>query len=328
MNKKRIFSGVQPTGNLHIGNYLGAVSQWVPLQDEYESIFCIVDYHAITSLNKKNSIKDNVIEVAKNYLAAGIDPEKSIIFTQSAIKEHAELTWILNCVSARMSDLENMTQYKDKAEGRNKENVSVGLFDYPVLMAADILLYDTDVVPVGHDQLQHIELARDLAKRFNYQYGETFKVPAALIRKQGARIMGLDDPTKKMSKSAASTNNWVALNDSPEVGAKKIMKAATDSEAIVKLDVDKKPGISNLLTIYSLLTAKTIKDIEKQYTGRGYGDFKKDLAQITADFLSDFQKKANAFSETDIKEIMKSGAEKIRPIAEEKVKQVKLKIGL
>jgi tryptophanyl-tRNA synthetase len=215
-NKKpSIFSGVQPTGNLHIGNYIGAISQWVAMQDQYQSIFCVVDYHAITVRQDPKAFSRQILDIAKVYLAAGIDPKKSIIFQQSDIKEHTELAWILNCASARMSDLNKMTQFKDKA-GAKSENVSVGLFDYPVLMAADILLYDTDVVPVGDDQKQHVELARDIAKRFNHDFGQTFKIPEVVLRKEGARIMGLDDPMKKMSKSA-SPANYIALNDTIEV---------------------------------------------------------------------------------------------------------------
>ena len=324
--KPTIFSGVQPTGNLHIGNYLGAISQWVLMQDQYQSIFCVVDYHAITVRQDPKAFSRQILDIAKVYLAAGINPEKSIIFQQSDIKEHTELAWILNCASARMSDLNKMTQFKDKA-GAKSENVSVGLFDYPVLMAADILLYDTDVVPVGEDQKQHVELARDLAKRFNHDFGETFKIPEVTLRKEGARIMGLDDPMKKMSKSAAAAN-YIALNDTVEVAKKKIMRAVTDSDSVVKFDKIKKPAVSNLLTIYSLLAGESIKNLEKKYEGRGYGDFKKDLAEVVAEFLTDFQKKFNKISDAEVKKILSAGALAVRPKAQATVERVKKNLGI
>lgn len=373
-NKKpTIFSGVQPSGDLHLGNYLGAISKWVELQDEYSCIFCVVDYHAITVKQNPDVLRRKIIEAAKHYIASGIDPTKSVIFQQSDIKEHTELAWILNAVSARISDLNKMTQFKDKTGVDKKvenyikflttklnsagnielvinneidynfwaktllgvneetgllENVGVGLYDYPVLMAADILLYNTDAVPVGDDQSQHVELTRDLAKRFNHDYSEVFKIPELIIRKEGARIMGLDDPTKKMSKSATSELNYIALTDDPAKAAKKIMKAATDSEALVKFDKEKKPGISNLLTIYSLLAKVSIKDLEKKYQGKGYGDFKKDLAEVVKTFLINFQTKYNKISDKEVVNILKLGAEKIRPIAEKTVEKVKKSIGV
>lgn len=325
-NKKTIFSGVQPSGNLHLGNYLGAISQWAQMQAEYQSIFCVVDLHAITVKQDPKELNQRIIEIVKHYLASGINPKKSIIFQQSDISAHAELAWILNCV-ARISDLNKMTQFKDKA-GKNQENVSVGLFDYPVLMAADILLYNTDAVPVGEDQKQHVELCRDLAKRFNHQFGETFKIPEVILRKEGARIMGLDDPFKKMSKSAPSPANYIALNDSPEAAAKKIMRAVTDSGSEIKFDKEKKPAISNLLTIYCLLSGSSIKDLEKQYKGKGYGDLKKGLAEAVKNFLIDYQKKYNSYSDEYIKKILKDGAKKVEPIAEEVLMRVKKSIGI
>jgi tryptophanyl-tRNA synthetase len=322
-NKPTIFSGVQPSGNLHIGNYLGAISQWVEMQDQYNCIFCVVDYHAITVKQDPKKLKEKVIEVAKNYLAAGIDPKKSVIFQQSSIKEHTELGWILNCASARISDLNKMTQFKDKA-GKNQENIGVGLFDYPVLMAADILLYNTDIVPVGDDQVQHVELTRTLARRFNSDYKkEIFRIPEVKIRKAGARIMGLDNPEKKMSKSASSELNYIALTDKPEIAKKKIMRATTDSDGIIKFDEDSKPGVSNLLTIYSLLAKKEIKELEKQYNSKGYGDLKKDLAEVVAEFLNDFQKRYNKISDKEVIDIMKKGADQIKPIAEDTIQKVK-----
>jgi tryptophanyl-tRNA synthetase len=326
-NKKIVFSGVQPSGNLHIGNYLGAISQWVEMQDKYNCIFCVVDYHAITVKQEPKLLKNQILEMTKIYMALGINPEKSVIFQQSDIKEHTELAWILNCVAVRMSDLNKMTQFKDKA-GKNQENVGVGLYDYPVLMAADILLYNTDAVPVGDDQSQHVELCRTLARRFNTQFGETFKIPELAIRKEGARIMGLDDPTKKMSKSASSPANYIALNDEPKVAMKKIIRAVTDSGSEIKYDEKKKPAISNLLIIYSLLARESIKDLEKHYKGKGYGEFKKGLAEVVGNFLSEFQKKYNSFDDEEVAKILEAGAEKVQPIAKETIKRVKKTIGI
>jgi tryptophanyl-tRNA synthetase len=324
--KKTVFSGIQPSGNLHIGNYLGAITQWVEMQDDYNCIFCVVDLHAITVKQDPKFLKKKITEIAKIYLASGINPKKASIFRQSDIGAHCELAWILNCV-ARMADLDKMTQYKEKAD-QAQETASVGLFDYPVLMAADILLYNTDAVPVGDDQLQHVELTRELGKRFNKQFGLTFKIPEARILKEGARIMGLDDPAKKMSKSAASAYNFIALTDKPDEAAKKIMKAVTDSGSEIKFDKEKKPALANLLTIYSLLADEPIKNLEKKYIGQGYGAFKKDLAEVARSFLKDFQGKYNNISDSDIWNIIKSGAENIRPIAEETLRRAKERMGV
>jgi tryptophanyl-tRNA synthetase len=366
MNKQRIFSGIQPSGNLHLGNYLGAIQNWVKLQDEFESIFCVVDLHAITVPQDPEALRRKTIEIAKIYLASGIDPKKSSIFIQSHIPEHSELAWILNTFT-KMSDLFRMTQFKDKSGTQidleqaekllsmdDKSNdklyigkdvaekititsfiknyinqlnkVGVGLFDYPVLMAADILLYDTEVVPVGEDQLQHIELARDLAKRFNKKFGETFIVPKHFIKEEGMRIMGLDDPTKKMSKSAASEYNYIALTDSEEIIRKKIKKAVTDSGTEIVYQNDK-PALKNLINIYSLLSDKSTDDIEKMYVGKGYADFKADLADVVVNFLKPFQERLNAISDTEVLEILKAGAEKVRPLAQKKLTEVKNKVG-
>jgi tryptophanyl-tRNA synthetase len=325
--KQTIFSGIKPSGNLHLGNYLGAIKQWVEMQNEYACIFCVVDYHAITVPQKPEELAARTLEIAKIYLAAGIDPKKSIIFRQSDIKEHAELAWILNCTTARMSDMFNMTQYKDKSNN-GEENISVGLFDYPVLMAADILLYDTDVVPVGEDQVQHVELTRDLAKRFNHNFGETFKLPQAKTLKEGARIMSLGNPLKKMSKSEGGENDCIYLLDDPEKAAKKIMRATTDSDGVVKFDKENKPGISNLLTIYSLLNNQKISDIEVEFAGKQYGEFKQKLAEIIKKFLTDFQNKASIIDNTKIKKIFNQGAKKLQKISSKKIKEVKTKIGV
>lgn len=322
---QRLFSGVQPTNNIHLGNYLGAIKNWVELQKDYQSIFCVVDLHALTVYQKPEALRQNIINMTKTYLALGLDPYKNIIFQQSDVKEHTELSWILNSI-AKMSELERMTQFKDKSK-QHEENINVGLFDYPVLMAADILLYDTQVVPVGEDQKQHLELTRDLAMRFNKLYGETFIIPEPIIKKAGARIMGLDDPTKKMSKSASSAMNYIALLDDPKVAAKKIMKAVTDSGTEIKYN-ENRPAISNLLTIYSLFANRPIKELEKEYADRGYGDLKKGLALVVSEFLTDFQNKFNVISDNDIHEILANGAKKAREIAEKKIGLIKTKIGL
>jgi tryptophanyl-tRNA synthetase len=321
----RIFSGVQPTNNLHIGNYLGAIKNWLELQKGNECIFCVVDLHALTVYQKPEILRQNILNVVKTYLALGVDPKKSIIFVQSDVKEHTELAWVLNTV-AKIGEMERMTQFKDKAK-QHAENINLGLFSYPVLMAADILLYNTTEVPVGDDQKQHVELARDLAVRFNHLYGETFVVPKPIIKKDGARIMGLDDPSKKMSKSAVSAFNYVALLDDLKMAEKKIMRAVTDSGSEVKAGADK-PELTNLLTIYSSLTGQNIKDIEKEYVGRGYGDFKKGLAKVMVEFLTDFQAKFNKISDKEATKILQVGAKKAEKLAAAKMLVVKNKIGL
>lgn len=319
-----IFSGVAPSGIIHIGNYLGAIKNWVEMQKDFHCIFCVVDLHAITLPQDPKQLREKTLEVAKIYLAAGIDPKKSIIFAQSHVKEHAELTWILNTIT-RIPELERMTQFKDKAKG--KKDVGVGLFDYPVLMAADILLYKTAIVPVGADQLQHIELTRDLAQRFNNQFGGTFIIPKPLIREEGARIMGLDDPAKKMSKSAASRYNYLALTDSPDEVREKIKKAVTDSGKDIKGGPDK-PALSNLLTIYSLLSGKSVVEIEQEYEGKGYAEFKQGLAETVVNFLEPFQKRYNAISDEEVMSILEDGAKKAGEIAKKTMEEVKSKVGL
>ncbi len=382
-DKKRIFSGIQPSGNLHIGNYLGAIANWIKLQDEFESIFCVVDLHAITVPQDPDTLRKKTLEIAKIYLAAGIDPKKSSIFIQSQVSEHAELCWILNTI-AKNGDLNKMTQFKDKTgidfegfeiairensiveikeilkseqiEDMKKidpvklmgimykvtaqvaanayqkfikerfNNVGVGLFDYPVLMAADILLYGTEVVPVGEDQKQHVELARDLAKRFNHKFGETFIVPKAFIKEEGMRVMGLDDPSKKMSKSATSEYNYISLTDDAETVKRKIKKAVTDSGSEIVYS-DEKPALKNLINIFASFSGKTPKEIEALYVGKGYGDFKTDLAEVINSFLTPFQEKLNLISDEDAMEILRAGAEKVRPLAKSKLDEVKKKVG-
>lgn len=354
---ERLFSGIQPSGNLHIGNYLGAIHQWVGLQDTYEALFCVVDLHAITVPQDPVELRKKTLEIAKIYLASGIDPAKSTLFIQSQVPAHTELGWILNTITT-MGELSRMTQFKSKAgvdldeiskyhdkpyvtdEGMalNKpefiaahikqkfNSVSVGLFDYPILMAADILLYDTVVVPVGEDQKQHVELTRDLAERFNKRFGETFVIPEPLIQKEGARIMGLDDPTKKMSKSAASEYNFIALMDDADTVRRKIKKAVTDSGSEIVYH-DEKPALKNLINIYALLSGKGTEEIETMYRGKGYGDFKNDLADVVVNFLTPFQTRYRAISDEEVLRILAEGREKVKPLAEAKIKSVYDRVG-
>ncbi|MCX6806636.1 MAG: tryptophan--tRNA ligase [Candidatus Berkelbacteria bacterium] len=330
---KRIFSGIQPSGIIHIGNYLGAIKQWVELQNNppalgADSIFCIVDLHAITEPQNPKELSKNILSIAAIYLAAGIDPKKSVIFVQSSRPEHTELAWILNC-NAHMGELERMTQFKDKSAKFTKTSIPVGLFDYPVLMAADILLYKTTEVPVGEDQKQHVELTRDIAERFNHKYGQTFVIPKPIIKQTSARIMGLDDPTKKMSKSASSPNNYIAMTDNADIIRNKIKKAVTDSGTEIKADI-KKPAITNLLNIYSEVSGKATADLEKQYSGKTYAQFKADLAEAIIEFLKPIQKKYSQIlkDENNLKQILKVGSEKVAPIAQKTLKEVKEKVGL
>ncbi len=326
-DKKKIFSGIKPSGDVHIGQYIGAISQWPKMQADNNCIFCVVDYHAITVKQDPEELQCRLLEITKIYLAAGIDPEKSIIFRQSDVSAHTELAWILNCAGARIADLNKMTQFKDKA-GKNQESVSVGLYDYPVLMAADILLYDTEIVPVGEDQKQHVELTRDVAKRFNNEYGEVFKIPQAVVKQEGARIMSLLDPLKKMSKSDDNQNNCIALLDDIEEARKKIMKAVTDSDIDIDYDPINRPALSNLLTIYAQLGNREIPRLVKDYRGKGYGEFKKDLAEVVVKFLEDFQEKYNSISDKEAFRILEEGKEKAEAIANKKLKEVKELIGI
>ena len=297
------------------------------LQERYKCIFSIVDYHAITVKQGPEELKNRIFEITKIYLAAGINLDDSVVFQQSAVPAHTELAWVLNCYGARIADLNKMTQFKDKA-GKNQESVSVGLYDYPVLMAADILLYDTDIVPVGEDQKQHVELARDIAKRFNTDFGEVFKIPQAVVREEGARIMSLLDPTKKMSKSDSNQNNCIGLLDDIELAKKKIMRAVTDSGSEIEYDPINKPAIANLLTIYAQLGNRQIPRLVRDYTGKGYGDFKKDLAEVVAKFLTDFQNRYNKITDDNVKEILENGRKKVGELAEEKMEKVRKLIGV
>ncbi len=326
---KRVFSGVQPTGNIHLGNYLGALKQFVDLQNDYESLFCIVDLHAITVPQDPKKLKENILDVAALYLAVGVDPKKSIVFVQSDVSAHSELGWILTC-SSHMGELSRMTQFKAKtANTSNKDSIGTGLFSYPLLMAADILLYDTDVVPVGVDQKQHIELTRDLAIRVNNTVKKTFVVPEGRYIKEGARVMGLDDPTKKMSKSAENQHSRISLLDDDNKIKKSIMKATTDSEGIIRFDIEEKPGISNLLNIYSALTGEPVEDIVKSYDGKGYGDFKKDLVEVTQNSLKPIKERFNEIRHSqELIDILKDGAERADAIARKTMKRVKENFGL
>jgi tryptophanyl-tRNA synthetase len=325
--KKRVFSGIQPTGEIHIGRYLGAIRHWVAMQDDYDNIFCVVDLHAITVPQEPKLLKERIREFAGLLMASGIDPERSILFVQSHVSAHSELAWILNCFIP-MGWMQRMTQYKEKA-AKQKEQVSVGLFDYPSLMAADILLYRTDVVPVGEDQKQHVELARDAAQRFNNIYGETFVLPEPVIPDIGARIMGLDDPTKKMSGSEEGPNHAIALLDPPDVVRAKIMRATTDSLKEIRFD-ENRPGIYNLLTIYHVFTGENQKEIESKFEGKGYVDFKKALAEVVIEALRPLQERYNALTAEPghIDNILKEGAAKARPLAEKTLDEVKKKVGL
>ena len=322
---KRIFSGAQPTGNVHLGNYLGALKNWVALQHEYESFFCIVNLHAITMGHDPKLLAESTRNLTKIYLAVGIDPQVSTVFIQSDVPEHAELTWILNCV-VRVGELERMTQYKDKAK-RQGENVSAGLLDYPVLMAADILLYHTDLVPVGHDQKQHLELTRDLAIRFNRDFGETFRVPDAYIPKLGAKIMSLSNPLKKMSKSEDDANSRIMMMDDADTVSRKFKRAVTDSGTEIRFDASR-PAINNLLEIYHLITGKSQAEIEEHFSGKGYAQLKGDLGDATIEFLKPFQQRVREITDEQLDEILAQGREKASRIASATLREVYERLGL
>ena len=328
MAKKVILSGIQSTGNLTLGNYLGAINNWKKMQEEYDCNFMIANLHTLTVKNEPEELKNNTLRLLALYIAAGIDPEKSNIFIQSNVHEHAELAWVLNCYTY-MGELSRMTQFKDKS-AKHADNINAGLFTYPTLMAADILLYKAHLVPVGEDQKQHLELTRDLAERFNKKYGETFVVPEPYIAPAGARIMGLQEPTSKMSKSSTIPNDSIFLTDTPEEILKKVKKAVTDSEGIVKYDKENKPGISNLMTIYRAINGKSFEEIEKEFEGQNYGVFKAKVAETIIEALKPIQEKYNdLISKQDyLEEIYKSGAQRASEIAKETLKEVYEKIGI
>lgn len=326
--QKRILSGIQPSGDLHLGNYIGAIQQWVSLQQQYESFFCIVDLHAITVRQDPALLRERIRRAAASYIACGVDVERSVIFVQSDVSAHAELAWVLQTFT-QMGELERMTQYKDKAQ-RNTHNVNAGLFTYPVLMAADILLYQAALVPVGHDQKQHVELTRNIAERVNHQYNKNiFTIPEPLFPSQGARVMGLDDPTAKMSKSAASEMNYISFADSSELIRKKIQKAVTDSGADICAGEDK-PALTNLLTLYSALSGQSVKILEQQYVGKGYGAFKSDLAEVVIEWIRPIQERTEELmSDTDaLERILAKGAERARVVANTTLQEVYTTIGL
>jgi len=331
----RIFSGIRPTGNIHIGNYLGAVKQWIALQDTNECVFCIVDLHAITTPYNPKELQKNIIEAASIYLAAGVNPEKSIIFVQSDVKEHAELAWLLETITP-MGELSRMTQFKEKSK-QYKDYVNAGLFNYPVLMAADIMLYKSAGVPVGKDQEQHVELTRTIAKKFNQKFahstssgqGEVFPEPKTILPKTGAKIMSLTNPKKKMSKSD-DAKSYISLFDEPEVITKKIMSATTDSGKDIIYNVTKKPGISNLLTIYSLITDRSVEDIQRDFAKKSYAEFKKSLVNVLVNYLEPFRRKQKELQTRDVyvKELLNKGASRAKIIAETTMQDVRSKMGL
>lgn len=325
--KPRAFSGIQPTGGIHIGNYLGAIRNWVLQQDQYDNMFCIVDLHAMTLPYDASELRSRTVEVASALLAAGIDPQRSILFVQSEVREHSELCWILGTL-ATFGELRRMTQFKEKSKG--SERVGAGVFFYPVLQAADILLYDAAVVPVGEDQKQHIELTRDLAIRFNHTFGETFVVPEPDIKPAGARIMSLTDPLKKMSKSDPDPDSRIELRDPPDVIRRKIRRAVTDSEAEVRFDEERKPAISNLLTIYSLFADVPIPELERRYAGKGYSEFKRDLAEVIIAGLQPIQQRLDELAANPglVIRTLKEGAARARELAVAKMAVVRERCGL
>jgi len=323
----RVLSGIQPTGSIHIGNYLGAIKQWIKLQEKNECVFFIADLHSLTIPYKPKELQKNILEIAIVYLATGIDPQKSIFFIQSDVKEHTELCWLLNTVCP-IGELERMTQYKEKSK-QFKKNINAGLLVYPILQAADILLYKTEAVPVGKDQVQHIELARTIARRFNQKFGKTFVEPKALLPKLGAKIMALNNPKQKMSKSLGP-QSYVSLFEEPAEIKKKIMSAVTDTGKQIKYNLQKKPGISNLLTIYSLFSEKPIKEIEKTFKGKGYAYFKKSLAELLINSLEPFRRKRKELlrREVYVQETLKVGAKRASVIAKSTIQETRTKMGL
>ncbi|WQS56988.1 tryptophan--tRNA ligase [Helicobacter pylori] len=325
MQKKRVFSGIQPTGQIHLGNYLGAIKHWVEMQDEYENLFCIVNSHAITLPIDPTFLKSQTYELVKLLLACGIDPNQSGLFIQSEVDEHPALAWLLNC-QVSMGEMQRMTQFKDKSL-KNPKSVNVGLFNYPILMASDILLYQSDLVPVGEDQKQHLELTRNIAEKFNRDFGNCFKVPEPLIAKVGARVMGLDDPKVKMSKSHQGANHAIFLLDEPDVIVKKIKKAATDSMGVIAFD-EKREGVFNLLNIYMLLSDESPEKIEERFKNKGYGDFKKELAEVMIQALKPIQERYKEISDDEVKAVLNCGTEKARPLARATYQKAKELMGL
>ncbi|WP_130806455.1 tryptophan--tRNA ligase [Senegalia massiliensis] len=324
--KKVIFSGVQPSGELTLGNYLGAIRNWVDLQEKYDCYYCVVDLHSITVPQIAKDLRRRTLEIMSLYMACGIDPSKSTIFIQSHVPEHTQLSWVLSSMTY-LGELNRMTQFKDKIK-KNEKNLNAGLLTYPVLMASDILLYGTDVVPVGEDQKQHLELARDLASRFNNRYSETFKVPEPLISSVGSRIMDLQNPSQKMSKSAENENGYILLKDDSETIRRKVKRSVTDSINKVKYS-EEQPGIKNLLTIYSKLTGEKISDIENKYIGKGYGEFKEDISEIIIDTLKPIREKYLEYmnDKAYLEKVYKEGSEKASIVARKTLRKVYKKTG-
>lgn len=325
----RVFSGVQPTADVpHLGNYIGAFRQWVALQDRHECLFCVVDLHSLTVPWDPKLLSQRSRSTAASLLASGIDPERSVLFLQSEVPEHTELAWILTCIS-RMGELSRMTQFKDKSRNQEGDSIGTGLYVYPVLMAADVLAYRGELVPVGGDQRQHLELMRNIAERFNRDFGETFPVPEPYIPEEGARIMALDDPSRKMAKSSEGPNNLIWMNDPPEVVRKKIARAVTDSGREVKASPEK-PAITNLLTIYAAVSDRPVADIEQEYEGKGYSDFKKGLSQALVDFLVPFRNRYLEFLDdpAQLDKILDTGAAHAKEVASQTMAVVRERVGL
>jgi tryptophanyl-tRNA synthetase len=324
-----VFSGVQPTSDsLHLGNALGAVAQWVGLQDEFDAYFCVVDLHAITVPQDPDTLRRRTLATAAQYLAMGIDPFRATIFVQSHVPAHTELTWVLGCFTG-FGQASRMTQFKDKSQKEGSDATTVGLFTYPVLMAADVLLYDTDLVPVGEDQRQHLELARDVAQRFNARFPDTFVIPEPMIPKATAKIYDLQDPTAKMSKSASSDAGLISLLDDPGVTAKKIRSAVTDSEREIRYDPEAKPGVSNLLTIQSAVTGSDIDKLVEGYAGRGYGDLKKDTAEAVVEFVTPIKARVDDLlaDSTELEGILAAGATRANEVSAKTLKRVYERLG-
>lgn len=315
--KERVLSGIQPTHeSFHLGNYLGAIKQWVDLQNSNDAFYCVVDLHALTVETKPEDFRRRTLSSVAQLIALGLDPEKCTLFIQSHVPAHNQLAWVLECLTG-FGEASRMTQFKDKSQKAGSDRTVVGLFTYPILQAADILLYQANKVPVGEDQRQHIELTRDLGQRFNSKFGETFTIPEGYILKAGAKINDLQDPTAKMSKSSSSASGVIELMDSPEINTKKIKSAVTDTGRDVIYDEKEKPGVSNLLTIYSALTGKTIAQAEADFAGKGYGDFKSAVAEVVIDYLNPVREKANELlkDETHLKKLLMIGAEKAEAVA-------------
>lgn len=326
--RKRVLSGIQPSGASHLGTYLGALKNWVAGQDDYDNFFCLVDLHALTTSQDPKELRSNVRELAAVFIACGLDPERSVIFRQSRVSEHAELCWLLNCV-ARFGELSRMTQFKDKTQREGTEAASAALFDYPVLQAADILLYNAHLVPVGEDQRQHLELTRTLARRFNHLYGETFVAPEPMILQTGARVMALDDPESKMSKSAPTPAGYISLLDEPDTIRRKVRRAVTDSGSEVRASPDK-PAVSNLLGIHAGLSGRAVQEIEADYQGKGYGDFKKDLAEVIVENLSPIRERALELLDDpdELDGLLEAGADRAREVASSTLQSAQARMGL